>query len=70
MNPVSFPTQGEVIQFAFDALGVLPRKHDDNASFDETQKKTTQKALQRLALDEGTLDQQRLGGMMSAPIEF
>lgn len=64
MNPVSFPTQGEVIQFAFDALGVLPRKHDDNASFDETQKKSTQKALQRLALEEGTLDQQRLGEMI------
>ncbi|MDQ3058896.1 MAG: hypothetical protein M3R45_05165 [Pseudomonadota bacterium] len=64
MNPVSFPTQGEVIQFAFDALGVFPRKHDDVASFDETKKKSTQKALQRLALEEGTLDQQRLGEMI------
>jgi hypothetical protein len=64
MNPVSFPTQGEVVQFTFDALGVLPRKHDDDASFDETQKKSTQKALQRLALEEGTLSQQRLGEMI------
>lgn len=62
MNPVSFPTQGEVIQFIFDALGVLPRKHDD-ASFDETRKKSTQKALQRLALEKGALDQ-RLGEMV------
>ncbi|NMM29444.1 MAG: hypothetical protein HHJ12_19735 [Glaciimonas sp.] len=63
MNPVSFPKQGEVIQFIFDALGVLPRKHEDDASFDETRKKSTQKALQRLALEEGTLDQ-RLGKMV------
>lgn len=64
MNPVSFPTQGEVIQFAFDALGVFPRKHDDAASLDETKKKSTQKALQRLAVEDGTLDQQRLGEMI------
>jgi hypothetical protein len=63
MNSVSFPTQGEVIQFVFDALGVLPRKHDDDASFDETRKKSTQKALQRLASEEGALDP-RLGEMV------
>lgn len=63
MNPVSFPTQGEVIQFAFDALGIMPRKHEDDPSFDETRKKSTQKALQRLAVEEGVLDQ-RLGEMI------
>jgi hypothetical protein len=65
MNSVSFPTQGEVIQFVFDALGVLPRKNDDDASLDETGKKSIQKALQRLALEEGALDQ-RLGEMVRA----
>jgi len=63
MNSVSFPTQGEVIQFVFDAFGVLPRKHDDDASFDETQKKSIQRALQRLAVEEGTLNQ-RFGEML------
>lgn len=63
MNLVSFPTQGEVIQFAFDALGVLPRKHDDDPSFDETRKKSIQKALQRLASEEGELDE-RFGEMV------
>jgi hypothetical protein len=63
MNLVSFPTQGEVIQFTFDALGVLPRKNDVDITFDETRKKSTQKALQRLALEEGALDQ-RLGEMV------
>jgi hypothetical protein len=63
MNSVSFPTQGEVIQFVFDALGIMPRKHEDDPSFDETHKKSTQKALQRLAVEEGVLDQ-RLGEMI------
>lgn len=63
MNSVSFPTQGEVIQFVFDALGIMPRKHEDDPSFDETRKKSTQKALQRLAEEKGVLDQ-RLGEMI------
>lgn len=63
MNSVSFPTQGEVIQFVFDALGIMPRKHEDDSSFDQTRKKSTQKALQRLAKEEGVLDQ-RLGEMI------
>ena len=63
MNAVSFPTQGEVIQFAFDALGIMPRKHENDPSFNETRKKSTQKALQRLAVEEGVLDQ-RLGEMI------
>lgn len=63
MNPVSFPTQGEVIHFIFETLGVLPRKNDEDSSFDETRKKSTQKALRRLAVEEGALDQ-RLGEMV------
>ncbi|MDP2678863.1 MAG: hypothetical protein Q8O85_09090 [Rhodoferax sp.] len=63
MNSVNFPTQGEVIQFVFDAFGVLPRKNDDDASFDETRKKSIQKALQRLAAEECALSQ-RFGEML------
>lgn len=63
MNTVSFPTQGEVIQFAFDALGIMPRKYEDDPSFNETHKKSTQKALQRLSVEEGVLEQ-RLGEMI------
>nr|WP_319563818.1 hypothetical protein [uncultured Rhodoferax sp.] len=63
MNSVNFPTQGEVIQFVFDVFGVLPRKNDDDASFDETRKKSIQKSLQRLAAEDGSLSQ-RFGEML------
>lgn len=57
MNIVSFPTQGEVLQFAYDAFGVLPRKHEKDDHFDETRKKSTQTALRRLADEVGQLDE-------------
>ena len=56
MSVVGFPTQGEVLQFAFDAFGVLPRKHERDESFDDTRKKSTQTALRRLATEVGQLD--------------
>ncbi|GGX23158.1 hypothetical protein [Undibacterium macrobrachii] len=52
---VGFPKVGEIIQFAYDAAGVLPRKHALEKDFDETAKKTLQKALSRLAKEEGDL---------------
>lgn len=52
---IGFPTQGEIIRFAYDAAGVLPRKHGDLLDFDETDKKTTQKTLERLASEKGHL---------------
>lgn len=55
MNSVGFPTQGEVLQFVFNALGVLPRKHESDESFEEVRKKTTQAALRRLAREDGLL---------------
>lgn len=45
------------MQFAFDAFGVLPRKHESDERFDETKKKSTQTALRRLAKEEGLLDE-------------
>ena len=56
VNTIGFPTQGEVIQFIFDAFGVLPRKVTSDAEFNETRKKSTQTALQRLAEEKGALD--------------
>lgn len=50
-----FATQGELIKLAYDAFGVLPRKHADRTELDETQKKTIQKQLARLAKEEGRL---------------
>lgn len=54
---VGFPTVGEVIQFTYDAVGVLPRKHAVEKDFDEKAKKTLQKALSRLAKEEGDLSE-------------
>lgn len=56
MTTVTFPTQGEVLQFAFDAFGVLPQKYKLDEHFNETRKKSTQTALNRLAKEEGKLD--------------
>ena len=50
-----FATQGELIKLAYDAFGVLPRKHADRTELDETRKKTIQKQLARLAKEEGRL---------------
>ncbi|GJH29305.1 hypothetical protein [Caballeronia novacaledonica] len=56
MTPVGFPTQGEVLKFVFDAFGILARKHTDDGKFDETAKKSAQRALNRLAEETGELD--------------
>ncbi len=57
-----FATQGELVKLAYDAFGVLPRKGSRRTSkdasrdgIDETQKKTIQKQLARLAEEEGGL---------------
>ena len=51
----SFPTLGQVIRFAFDACGVLPRKRGERDGMTEQDKKGIQKRLQRLATEEGKL---------------
>lgn len=56
MSVIGFPTQGEVLQFVFNVLGVLPRKHERDESFEEAKKKTTQAALRRLANEDGHLE--------------
>ncbi|MBF9247583.1 hypothetical protein I4I80_26695, partial [Pseudomonas syringae pv. tomato] len=50
-----FATQGELVKLAYDAFGVLPRKEASRDDVDETQKKSIQKQLIRLAKEEGGL---------------
>ncbi len=55
---VGFPTLGELVQFTYDAFGVLPRKRSGREDgIDETQKKSIQKALSRLSDEEGNLNE-------------
>ena len=54
MTP-EFLTQGELIKFVFNAAGLLPTKHKEKDDFDGAKKKTIQKALGRLASEDGKL---------------
>lgn len=54
---IGFPTVGELLQFVYDAFGVLPRKHSLPGEFDETQKKTIQHALERLRKEDGDINE-------------
>lgn len=51
----NFPTLGELVKFAFDAAGVLPRKRGENDGLDDADKKLLQKRLERLSNEEGSL---------------
>lgn len=59
----SFPALGQVIKFAYDATGVLPRKRGDQDDLTDQQKKTVQKQLERLIAEKGSLST-RLGGLI------
>lgn len=54
---VGYPTQGDVIRFLYKAFGVLPEKRDPASELDERQRKNLQKALERLAAEDGTLEE-------------
>lgn len=56
-DDVGYPTRGELLHFAFKAAGVLPDKRDTAPSLDDKQKKTLQKALERLSGEEGHLEE-------------
>lgn len=51
----NFPALGELVKFAFDAAGVLPRKRGENDGLNDADKKRIQKQLQRLTDEEGRL---------------
>lgn len=56
-NEFSFPTLGEATRTLFDCTGLLARKSSPSSILaDETQKKTIQTKLRRLAKEEGDLD--------------
>jgi hypothetical protein len=56
MQNHSFPPLGQTLRFVVDVLGVLPRKRSEGDGLDETDKKRIQKRLQRLASEEGRLE--------------
>lgn len=55
-NSIGFPSQGELINFIYKVAGALPRKYGPQDEMDEKSKKTVQKALARLAAEEGNLN--------------
>lgn len=64
MTSYSFPSLGQTIRFAVDTLGILPRKRSEIGGLDETAKKRIQKKLQRLANEEGRLEE-NLGDLVA-----
>lgn len=69
-----YPTLGQVIRFAFDACGVMPRKRSERNGMSEQDKKRIQKQLQRLAAEEGKLLENahavidELGGLLAVTV--
>jgi len=64
-DAIGFPTLGELLQFVYDAFGVLPRKHSlKGDELDETQKKSIQRALDRLRKEDGNFNE-NIGGLIT-----
>lgn len=51
----SFVSLGQLIKFAFDATGILPRKRSESTGLDDKDIKRIQKKLKRLIDEEGSL---------------
>jgi len=58
-----FPTLGEVVKYSFRATGIIPSKYEYAHSLSNKEKKKYQKALERLATEEGDINKsfQELG---------
>lgn len=54
-SDISFVKHGELVNFLYQALGILPRKKAKADAFDEEQKKVLQKKLSRLIKEQGNL---------------
>lgn len=52
---IGFPTQGELIRFAFRFSGVLPEKLDDSLAGGVT-RHSVRRSIDRLAQDDGKLE--------------
>ncbi|WP_319241829.1 hypothetical protein [uncultured Propionivibrio sp.] len=61
----NFPTLGELVKFAFDVAGVLPRKRGESDGLNDADKKIIQKRLERLVDEEGSLTD-RCGELISS----
>jgi hypothetical protein len=57
IEEVGYPTQGELLRFLYKAAGVLPEKGDETPGFDEKRRKRLQRTLDRLAGEEGELEE-------------
>ena len=51
-----FPTLGEVVKYSFKATGIIPSKYQHAHSLSDKEKKNYQKALERLAAEEGDIN--------------
>lgn len=60
---IGFPTLGEVVKYTFRATGIIPSKYEHHNSLSDKEKKCYQKALERLAAEEGDINKnfQKLG---------
>lgn len=60
---IGFPTLGEVVKYSFRATGIIPSKYEHHHSLSDQDKKRYQKALERLAAEEGDINKsfQELG---------
>ncbi|MBL0665490.1 hypothetical protein JD488_02050 [Aeromonas jandaei] len=58
-----FPTLGEVVKYSFKATGIISSKYEHAHSLSDKEKKKYQKALERLAAEEGNINKsfQELG---------
>lgn len=51
-----FPTLGEVVKYSFKATGIIPSKYEHAHSLSDKEKKNYQKALEKLAAEEGDIN--------------
>lgn len=71
-----FPTVGEIVRFAYDAAGVMPAKRDPTPGLEEDGRRRLQKAMERLAREEGDLDRnfgeltQQLAYLVTGHVQF
>lgn len=61
----SFVSLGQLIKFAYDATGILPRKRSERTGLDDKEIKRIQKQLERLIDEEGSLTD-RCGELVQA----
>ncbi|WP_194725883.1 hypothetical protein [Noviherbaspirillum malthae] len=56
VTDIAFPTLGELVSFIYDATGVLTSKHADDIGLTDTDIRTINRKLERLADEEGNIN--------------